>query len=123
MSRLGTWRPDTVAARLDRMESLAHGVIYCRDELERPELGEWHIGVLQYWDRYRRVDGEWCFQRRRFHRCYMTDALARPAHGAGLGTPGLRTEQLPRGVRIVGSLLGRTGRSRRWNSALSRSDV
>ncbi|OHV32264.1 MULTISPECIES: nuclear transport factor 2 family protein [Pseudofrankia] len=140
MSRLGAWRPDSVEARLDRMESLAeirqlpyryalaldsrdmdalvalfvpdvrvgrdaqgrdalkawfsaqmshpktsvhfvgnhvvdfdgpeeaHGIVYCRDELEWPERGEWEIGVLQYWDSYRRVDDHWCFQRRRFHR-------------------------------------------------------
>lgn len=73
----------------------ARGIVYCRDELERPERGEWEIGVLQYWDTYRRVDGEWCIERRKFHRWYITDALTRPAHGLGVGTDGLATSQLP----------------------------
>jgi ketosteroid isomerase-like protein len=60
----------------------AHGIVYCHDELERPETGEWHTGKLQYRDTYVRVDGEWCFQRRKFLRWYLVDALARPAHGA-----------------------------------------
>jgi SnoaL-like domain len=73
----------------------ARGIVYCRDELERPETGEWEIGVLQYWDTYRRVEGEWCFQRRKFHRWYITDALTRPAHGLGVGGDSLTTTQLP----------------------------
>ena len=73
----------------------AHGIVYCRDELEWPERGEWEIGVLQYWDRYRRVNGEWCFERRKFHRWYIVDALTRPAHGRGVDNLALRTTQLP----------------------------
>ena len=61
----------------------ARGVVYCHDELERPETGRWEQGKLQYWDDYVRVDGEWCFERRRFHRWYIVDALERPARGAG----------------------------------------
>ena len=75
----------------------AQGIVYCRDELERPETKEWEIGMLQYWDSYVRVDGDWCFQRRRFHRWYIVDALTRPAHGAGVNTghETLSTHQLP----------------------------
>jgi hypothetical protein len=75
----------------------AHGVVYCRDELERPERAEWEVGMLQYWDTYERVDGEWCFRRRRFHRWYICDALTRPSHGAGVnvGADSLTTHQLP----------------------------
>lgn len=62
----------------------ARGIVYCRDQLERPATGEWEIGDLQYWDRYARVDREWCFVRRSFHRWYLVDALDRPAHGAGV---------------------------------------
>jgi|SRR5579859_1082999 len=62
----------------------AHGVVYCHDELEQPLTGEWQMGKLQYWDQYVRVDGEWCFARRRFHRWYLVDALERPEAGAGL---------------------------------------
>jgi SnoaL-like domain len=73
----------------------AHGIVYCRDELERPEQHEWQIGVIQYWDTYRRIDGEWFFERRRLHRWYIGDALTRPAHGLGVGGEGLKTPQLP----------------------------
>jgi len=75
----------------------ARGVVYCRDELEWPDRGTWEIGVLQYWDAYVRVDGEWCFERRGFNRWYMTDALERPTLGAGVGADhdALRTNQLP----------------------------
>jgi len=75
----------------------AHGIVYCHDQLERPDLGEWHQGDLQYWDSYRRVDGEWCFARRRFHRWYLADALVRPSVGAGTGagSDALTTHLLP----------------------------
>jgi ketosteroid isomerase-like protein len=33
----------------------ARGVVYCRDQLERPSTGQWEIGELQYWDADRRV--------------------------------------------------------------------
>ncbi len=63
----------------------ASGIVYCHDELERPAAGRWEHGRLQYWDSYVRVDGVWLFERRRFHRWYLVDALERPAHGAGTG--------------------------------------
>lgn len=75
----------------------ARGIVYCRDQLERPATGRWDVGELQYWDRYVRVDGEWYFQRRKFHRWYLADALERPAHGAGVndGSDPLPAGQLP----------------------------
>jgi SnoaL-like domain len=75
----------------------AHGIVYCHDELEWPERGEWEQGKLQYWDTYERVEGEWCFARRRFHRWYIVDALTRPSSGAGVnqGTDALATGLLP----------------------------
>ena len=81
----------------------AHGIVYCHDELEWPKLGEWHVGMLQYWDTYRRVAGEWCFHRRKFHRWYMNDALTRPSHGAGVGGDGLTTGQLPEAFETWGT--------------------
>ena len=78
----------------------AHGVVYCRDELARPS-GGWDVGMLQYWDTYVRVEGasgpEWCFDRRKFLRWYIVDALERPSHGAGVGDghDTLTTKQLP----------------------------
>ena len=76
---------------------LARGVVYCRDELERPATGLWDIGMLQYWDTYVRVDGEWFFQRRKFNRWYMVDALRRPESGAGVndGDDALTTGLIP----------------------------
>jgi hypothetical protein len=62
----------------------ASGVVTCHDELERPDSGRWEVGKLQYWDRYVRLDGEWCFERRKMHRWYIVDALDRPTRGAGV---------------------------------------
>ena len=73
----------------------ARGVVYCHDELERPASGEWQQGKLQYWDDYARVEGEWCFARRRFHRWYLVDAGVRPSHGAGVNTG---ADPLPAGL-------------------------
>jgi hypothetical protein len=75
----------------------ARGVVYCRDEVEYPDSGEWKIGMLQYHDTYRRDDGEWFFERRRFLRWYQVDALERPAPGAGIdpGTDPITTSRLP----------------------------
>jgi len=75
----------------------ARGIVYCHDELDHPDQGEWVQGQLQYWDNYRRVEGEWYFERRKFHRLYITDWLSRPAHGAGNQIEGsaLTTHQLP----------------------------
>ena len=75
----------------------ARGIVYCHDELERPVAGKWELGKLQYWDEYHRVDGQWCFFRRRFHRWYLTDALSRPGHGVGTtdADNGLSTALLP----------------------------
>jgi hypothetical protein len=75
----------------------ARGIVYCRDQLERPTSGRWEIGELQYWDKYVRVNGDWCFERRKFLRWYIDDALTRPRHGAGVndGTDPLPATQLP----------------------------
>ena len=75
----------------------AHGIVYCHDELERPEQGNWETGKLQYWDTYVRVDGEWYFQRRKFHRWYLTDPRVGPQVGGGVndGSDPLRAGVLP----------------------------
>lgn len=75
----------------------ARGVVYCRDEVEVVERGEWQVGMLQYWDAYRRVGPTWCFERRRFHRWYQVDALQRPWPGAGVnqGDDPITTTPLP----------------------------
>jgi SnoaL-like domain len=75
----------------------AAGIVYCHDELERPATEKWDVGQLQYQDAYVRVDGEWCFDRRRFSRWYLVDVLSRPSHGAGVdsGSGQLPTKLLP----------------------------
>jgi hypothetical protein len=73
----------------------ARGIVYCRDELEVPDAGEWDCGMFQYWDTYVRNAGVWHFERRRLHRWYLVDALTRPAHGAGAGDATLSTALLP----------------------------
>jgi hypothetical protein len=92
----------------------ARGIVYCHDELGRPN-GGWDEGMLQYWDTYVRVDGssgrEWCFARRKFLRWYMVDALERPYHGAGVG-PGhdaLTTDQLPEAFESWGRFWAEVG--------------
>ena len=69
--------------------------MYCHDELDHGTT--WDKGKLQYWDTYVRVDAEWCFERRRFHRWYIGDALTRPAVGLGVEARGdaLTTQLLP----------------------------
>jgi hypothetical protein len=93
----------------------ARGIVYCRDELEYPASGRWEIGVLQYWDRYVRVDGEWCFARRKFHRWYIDDALSRPSAGAGLvsNQQTLSTTQLPHAFTTWAQYWAEIDRSRR----------
>jgi len=59
----------------------AQGILYCREEVEHPDSGEWRIGMLQYWDDYELVDGAWLFLRRRVQRWYSVDALDRPQRG------------------------------------------
>jgi hypothetical protein len=79
----------------------ASGVVYCRDELERPgtspHTAEWAVGIIQYWDDYERVDGEWCIARRRLHRWYLVDWLERPSPGRGVNDFGahIREQLLP----------------------------
>ena len=74
-------------------EDHAHGVVYCRDEIERP--GEWMVGMIQYWDTYERRDGLWYFKRRRLMRWYGVDALSRPAAGVSIDRGSVRQGLLP----------------------------
>ena len=74
---------------------LANGVVYCRDELEHSAA--WDVGYIQYWDRYVRRDGVWCFEKRGFNRWYMVDALTRPSHAAGVTDP----DKVVRGAGVL----------------------
>ena len=78
----------------------ATGVVSCRDELGEVDGDGWRVGAIQYWDDYERVDGEWCFSRRRLHRWYLVDADDRPGHGKGCNaTPGFKDGLLPQANR------------------------
>lgn len=79
----------------------ATGVVYCREEVDQADHGEWRIGMLQYWDTYRRVDGRWLFDRRKVRRWYSTDALTRPTRHAGVigDGPGAKEIALPEAFR------------------------
>ena len=54
----------------------ATGAVYCRAE---HEVGErWIVMAICYFDAYRRVDGEWLFERRRERHWYAADVNERP---------------------------------------------
>jgi hypothetical protein len=57
-------------------ETEADGVVYCREEIEDLTGGTWRSGLIQYWDRYRRVEGEWLFVRRRVRRWLTTEPFS-----------------------------------------------
>ncbi|MBF4997418.1 nuclear transport factor 2 family protein [Nocardia sp. BSTN01] len=55
---------------------LARGSVYCRAE---HEVGDrWIVMAIRYDDSYRRVDGEWLFERRRERHWYAADVTERP---------------------------------------------
>jgi hypothetical protein len=54
----------------------ATGAVYCRAE---HEVGDrWIVMAICYMDDYERVDGEWCFSRRRELHWYAADVTERP---------------------------------------------
>ncbi|MCX4095765.1 nuclear transport factor 2 family protein [Nocardia sp. alder85J] len=54
----------------------ASGQVYCRAEHEVND--RWVVMAIRYDDRYRRVDGEWLFDRRIENHWYAADLLERP---------------------------------------------
>lgn len=58
---------------------LATGLVYSRNDLERPEL--WMSEFMAYFDRYERRDGRWYFQRRTPLYWYQTDTTKPPVGG------------------------------------------
>jgi hypothetical protein len=54
----------------------ATGAVYCRAEHEVGD--QWIVMDICYFDTYRRVDGEWLFQRRKAKHWYSADLLDRP---------------------------------------------
>jgi hypothetical protein len=71
----------------------AHGVVYCRGEIEAGE--EWVIQAICYLDTYERRESTWYFVRRKHLLFYGADVLQRPLglplanwpeHHAGKGT-------------------------------------
>jgi len=54
----------------------ATGAVYCRAEHEVDD--RWIVMAICYFDDYRRVDGEWLFQRRREKHWYAADVNEQP---------------------------------------------
>ena len=59
----------------------ARGTVYCRAEHE--DDGRWYVMAICYFDDYQRIDGQWCFRRRKERHWYSADHLERPNDGAG----------------------------------------
>jgi hypothetical protein len=54
----------------------ARGEVYCRAEHEVDD--RWIVMAICYFDSYRKVEGEWLFERRRERHWYAVDQLERP---------------------------------------------
>ena len=54
----------------------ASGHVYCRAEHE--DAGRWIVMAICYFDEYRRIDGEWLFERRLELHWYAADVNERP---------------------------------------------
>ena len=54
----------------------ASGATYCRAEHEVDD--RWIVMAICYFDQYRRLDGEWFFERRKERHWYAVDHLERP---------------------------------------------
>lgn len=64
----------------------AVGVVYSKNEHETG--AEWVIMQMLYYDRYRRVDGRWCFARRQPLYWYATDLNKPPVGSRKMRWPG-----------------------------------
>jgi uncharacterized protein (TIGR02246 family) len=64
----------------------AVGVVYSKNEHETG--AEWVIMQMMYYDRYRRVDGRWCFERRQPLYWYATDLNKPPIGSRKMRWPG-----------------------------------
>jgi hypothetical protein len=63
--------------RIELLESdTARGAVYCRAEHEVSD--RWIVMAICYFDDYRRVDGEWLFERRRERHWYAADINETP---------------------------------------------
>jgi hypothetical protein len=76
---------------------VARGVVYCREEVQPLNSEEWRIGMLQYWDDYLQVDGNWLFQRRQVRRWYThVDSTSEEREtSASQNAKGPREQRLP----------------------------
>lgn len=54
----------------------AHGTVYCR--VEHEDGDDWIIQLMVYFDRYRRIDGQWLIEERRPTWLHTGDARDRP---------------------------------------------
>ncbi len=77
-----------VGHRIDLLgDADAVGAVYCRAE---HEVGDrWVVIPIRYDDRYRKVGGRWCFERRVDKHFYEADLVERPQDVAFHGWPGV----------------------------------
>ncbi|MFI5953191.1 nuclear transport factor 2 family protein [Cryptosporangium sp. NPDC051539] len=67
---------ETDGPRTEGGPSTATGNVYCRAE---HEVGDrWIVMAIRYDDMYRKVEGDWLFERRAEHHWYATDVAERP---------------------------------------------
>lgn len=77
----------------------ARGVVYCyaRHHVLEPE--HWFDEALAYFDSYERIDGEWCFRRRRLRSWYRQHD-GHPEHGNERVVPAIEAAGPKRGGRM-----------------------
>ncbi|MEI8000731.1 MAG: nuclear transport factor 2 family protein [Actinomycetes bacterium] len=89
----------------------ATGVVYCRPEHEVDD--RWIVMPMQYWDRYVRVDGRWCFKSRKPVVFYAADVLEHPLRVPGRfsfpGNPMIDRAELPEKWATWTAFWSRTG--------------
>jgi SnoaL-like domain len=71
----------------------ASGATYCRAEHEVDD--RWIVMAICYFDQYRRVDGQWFFERRKERHWYAVDHLERPQSVDFGSWPGVPQPALP----------------------------
>jgi hypothetical protein len=76
----------------------AHGVVYCRAQHHVLEPEHWFDEALAYFDTYERLDGTWCFRRRRLRSWYRqptTDRTVPEIEASGPKRGGRMPEAFP----------------------------
>jgi SnoaL-like domain len=81
----------------------AHGVVYCLAQHHVLEPEHWFDEALAYWDTYERIDGGWCFRRRRV-RSWYRGLSGHPGYGDARIIPPREMRGPKRGGRMPEAL-------------------